>query len=103
MAESADAGSARSRDESPASNKLARPSPAPKLGTGHGEREASRVGHTAFERRNTRPDEVLRIRYDSRENLVAMGVIPGAAPQPLPNPFPDAHVSRYAPDPPSYR
>ncbi len=103
MAESADAGNTRSREESAASKKLARQSPAPRLGTGHGERETSRVGHTAFERRNNRPDEVLRIRYDSRENLVAMGVIPSALPQPMPNPFPDAPVSRYAPDPPNYR
>jgi hypothetical protein len=103
LSESADAASARSRDESLASGNVARPAPAPRLGTGHGEREASRVGHTAFERNSSRPDEVLRIRYDSRENLIAMGVIPGAAPQPLPNPFPEAPLSRYVPDPPSYR
>ncbi|MCB2017963.1 MAG: hypothetical protein KDF54_10720, partial [Hydrogenophaga sp.] len=53
----------------------ARPA-SPKLGTGHGGREFSQVGHTEFERRSARPDEVIRIRYDSRENLVAMGVLP---------------------------
>lgn len=104
LAENADAGNARSRDESLASGAPARPAPAPRLGTGHGEREYSRVSHTAFERRASRPDEVLRIRYDSRENLVAMGVIPGALPQPpRPNPFPGAPLARYAPDPPAGR
>lgn len=48
----------------------------PQLGTGHGERERDRVGETDFERRSGRPDEIVRIRYDSRENLIAMGVIP---------------------------
>jgi hypothetical protein len=71
---------------------------APRLGTGHGEREDSRVSHTWFERRSARPDEVITIRYDSRSNLVAMGVIPSPPPQPAP--FPE---SRYAPDPPSMR
>jgi pyruvate/2-oxoglutarate dehydrogenase complex dihydrolipoamide acyltransferase (E2) component len=76
---------------------------APKLGTGHGERETSVVNHTAFERERSAPNEVIRIRYDSRENLIAMGVIPQyRAPQPSPNAFPDSPVG-YAPDPPHYR
>jgi hypothetical protein len=50
--------------------------PGPQLGTGHGERQRDRVGMTDFERRSDRPDEIVRIRYDSRENLIAMGVIP---------------------------
>jgi len=97
-AESPQAASARSRDEA-----VARAAPAPRLGTGHGERKASRVAHTTFERRSRRPDELIRIRYDSHENLVALGVIPGAGPQPRPNPFPDTPLSRYVPDPPVYR
>ncbi len=83
-------------EESLASRRMA---PAPRLGTGHGAREGSWVGHTTFERRSQRPDEVIRIRYDSRENLVAMGVIPGMTPPPRPNPFPGAVQPRYAPDP----
>lgn len=71
----------------------------PRLGTGHGERETSVVGHTTFERRSQRPDELIRIRYDSRENLVAMGVIPTQAMPPRPNPFPGSVSPGYTPDP----
>lgn len=88
----------RERDESVASRRMAPAAPAPRLGTGHGAREGSWVGQTTFERRSTRPDEVIRIRYDSRENLVAMGVIPVMTPPPRPNPFPGAVQPRYAPD-----
>lgn len=74
---------------------------APKLGTGHGERESSYVDHTEFARLQLRPNEVVRIRYDSLENLLAMGVIRrGPAPPPLPNPFPAAPSPGYVPDPP---
>lgn len=65
---------------------------APKLGTGHGARIHSVVEHTDFDRRSKRPDEVIRIRYDSHENLVALGVI-------RPQPFPDSPLVRYVPDP----
>ena len=54
------------------------PAPAPKLGTGHGEREYSYVNHTEFARMQAQPNEVIRIRYDSLDNLVAMGVIRAA-------------------------
>ena len=82
---------------------LARPAaPAPKLGTGHGEREASYVEHADFGRASARPSEVIRIRYDSIANLVAMGVV-GARPPlpPRPNPFPGSPPA-YVPDPPGY-
>ena len=36
--------------------------------------------YTAFERASDEPDEVIRIYYDSRRNLVARGIIPGARP-----------------------
>jgi hypothetical protein len=76
---------------------------APKLGTGHGERETSVVSHTNFERERTTPNEVIRIRYDSRENLIAMGVIREFPPYgSQPNPFPGASHS-YVPDPPRWR
>lgn len=68
-----------------------------KLGTGHGERETDVVSHTAFERRSARADEVVRIRYDSYANLVAMGVIPLRATPPRPNAFPGQPP--YVPDP----
>jgi hypothetical protein len=79
------------------------PQPAPKLGTGHGERESSYVNHTEFERESNSPAEVIRIRYDSYANLLAMGVVPTPRPaHPRPNPFPDSQVG-FAPDPPYWR
>ena len=74
--------------------------PAEKLGTGHGAREASYVQNTQFERLSSTPNEVIKIRYDSFENLVAMGVVP-ARPvwPPAPNPFPGS-APKYVPDPP---
>lgn len=74
---------------------------APALGTAHGERELSYVGHTRFVRQRAEPDEIVRIRYDSRENLIAMGIIrePRYHPGPSPDPFP-TNEQRYVPDPP---
>ncbi len=78
--------------------------PAPRLGTAHGERESSWVSHTAFERLHDRPDEVIRIRYDSRENLIAAGVIRVPAPhRPQVDPFPRSEQAVYVPDPPPLR
>ena len=77
------------------------PQPAPKLGTGHGEREYSYVNHTEFVRMQTQPNEVIRIRYDSLDNLLAMGVIRRGRPLPPGvNPFPGAPSPGYVPDPP---
>jgi hypothetical protein len=65
-----------------------------RLGTGHGEREYAPAENTAFERATVQPAEVVRLRYDSRENLVASGVIrPRRAPV-RPEPFP-----AFVPDP----
>jgi hypothetical protein len=75
--------------------------PAEKLGTGHGAREASYVQNTRFDRQSSTPNEVIKIRYDSFENLVAMGVVPARpAWRPGPNPFPDSTSPKYVPDPP---
>jgi hypothetical protein len=71
-----------------------------KLGTGHGARETSYVQDTAFDRMSTTPNEVIKIRYDSYENLVAMGVVPARPEWRRPNPFPDSPLPRYVPDPP---
>ena len=97
------AGQAADRSES-----LARsmPAPAPKLGTGHGQREESTVSHTSFARQQSQPNETIRIRYDSRENLVASGVIREPVIRPLmpaPNPFPLSDNVSYVPDPPVRR
>ncbi len=105
MPESGDLATARERSFEPAGAEAkADRAPAPRLGTGHGERESSWVEHTEFERRSARPDEVIRIRYDSRENLIAIGVIPAQHPRPpRPNPFPGTPQPGYVPDPPPSR
>ena len=70
--------------------------PSPSLGTGHGAREYSHVRQTRFERASAYPDETVRLRYDRRENLIAMGVLPGPRAWPhRPDPFPGGFV----PDP----
>lgn len=46
-----------------------------KLGTGHGRRERSDASVTEFERASDTPDEMLAIYYDSREHLIAQGVM----------------------------
>ena len=85
-------------------NATAQAMPAPKLGTGHGQRETSVVSRTSFERRQAQPNEVIRIRYDSRENLIASGVIRERIfrqPRPGANPFPLSEQASYVPDPPA--
>lgn len=75
--------------------------PAPKLGTGHGEREYAYVNHTEFARLQIQPNEVIRIHYDSFENLLAMGVVKRPRPVDLTvNPFPASPAQQYVPDPP---
>ncbi|HSN63356.1 MAG TPA: hypothetical protein VLS26_04150 [Azonexus sp.] len=82
-----------------AARSAAKAAPAPaaeaKLGTGHGERIAARVGTTEFRRQSTQPNEVITIFYDSRANLIARGIIPGTPRYGHPNPFPGGFV----PDP----
>jgi hypothetical protein len=82
-----------------AARSAAKAAPAPaaeaKLGTGHGERIAARVGTTEFRRQSTQPNEVITIYYDSRANLIARGIIPGTPRYGHPNPFPGGFV----PDP----
>ena len=71
------------------------PRPEEKLGTGHGEREASEASWTDFRRASQSPAELISIYYDSRANLLARGVI-APAPRAEPNPFPGF---RFTPDP----
>lgn len=80
----------------------ARPEMREKLGTGHGEREWSQVSHTNFERAQSSPNETIRIRYDSRENLISMGVIqsPRHPDHRTPNAFPESYG--FVPDPPRF-
>jgi hypothetical protein len=95
----ATAGRAQAATPSP-STSVAAESRAPKLGTGHGEREYSYVQDTEFQRLQSAPNEVIRIRYDSLDNLVAMGIIrrPHATPS-EPDPFPAAPERGFVPDP----
>jgi hypothetical protein len=80
------------------SNELERDDSAAKsrLGTGHGRREHSQARYVQFERASSDPAEVVQLRYDSHDNLVARGVIRAPAPcgWPCPSPFPG-----FAPDP----
>ena len=59
---------------------------------GYGRDEWSSAQRVTFERATQLPAEVLSVRYDRRENLVAMGVLPrprviGRAPDPFPGSF----------------
>ena len=102
--DSAEPGLAQNADRARgAAESSAAPAPAAKaagslreerLGTGHGEREYMPTSHTSFERASERPNELVRLRYDSHERLLASGVIrPRRAPW-VPEPFPG-----FVPDP----
>lgn len=65
------------------------------IGTAHGQREHSRVERTHFQRAGTSPAEVVTLRYDRRDNLIALGVIPSRPQRPGPLAFPGGFV----PDP----
>jgi hypothetical protein len=65
-----------------------------RLGTGHGEREYAPTTVIGFERASERPAELVRIRYDSRDNLLALGVIRPRRSPVAPEPFPS-----FVPDP----
>jgi len=69
---------------------------ASELGTGHGQREWSQVGSTEFERRSSRPDEVVELQYDTYEHLVDRGVI--RQPRQWPREQPRAFAG-FVPDP----
>jgi hypothetical protein len=95
------ASEARAERSTAAAASLAAPAaPAPSLGTGHGQRESSYVTRVDFEREQSQPNELLRIRYDSHANLVALGVIRDPpSPRHWPQPFPDEPRLGYVPDP----
>lgn len=66
-----------------------------RLGTGHGERLNDPTRYTDFRRAGDAPAEVVTIYYDSRESLLARGIIPRAPRIVHPQPFPGGFV----PDP----
>lgn len=65
------------------------------IGTAHGQREYSQVQRTQFQRASRTPAEMVTLRYDRRDNLIAMGVI---APRPH-RPGPQAFPAGFVPDP----
>jgi hypothetical protein len=72
-----------------------RPAPVEQgIGTGHGRSQTSHARYVSFERESEAPNEVTVLRYDTRANLIALGVIHTSPREP--NPFP-AH---FVPDPP---
>jgi hypothetical protein len=71
----------------------------PQLGTGHGRNETSHARYVQFERESEVPSEVVTLRYDSRANLIALGVIP--SPRPAPRHHPDPFPAAFVPDPPA--
>jgi hypothetical protein len=83
---------------SPESMDYARRAPS-KLGTGHGRDEASRVRMVRFERASETPAETIAIRYDRRENLVALGVLPRSSRVTRHEPQPFPGEVRFVPDP----
>ena len=94
--------SGRATQPPKSASRAAEPTVTPKLGTGHGEREYSYVTNTDFDRMQTQPNEVIRIRYDSLDNLIAMGIVEPFRPAvPAANPFPASAQQQYVPDPPA--
>lgn len=73
-----------------------------RLGTAHGQREWSVVEQTDFQRMSHSPQAVVRIEYDSFENLVAAGIISPVRRHARPEPFPgNERGVDYVPDPPA--
>jgi hypothetical protein len=95
--EARESASGAAEPAAPSADSLMRvlPRPEEKLGTGHGEREASQASWTDFRRSSASPAEMIAVYYDSRANLIARGII-GPAPRAEPNPFPGF---RFTPDP----
>lgn len=85
-----------------------RPGTAPNagLGTQHGQREESHAASTTFNRESNTPAEVIVLRYDTIDNLIARGILQVQRPvfpqNPVPNPFP-APNNGFVVDPPAYR
>ena len=76
-----------------------------RLGTAHGAREWSVSEEVSFVRATRYPQSVQQIEYDTYDNLVAGGVIPGSRRgEHRPRAFPSSpHGERYVPDPPDDR
>ena len=71
-----------------------------RIGTGHGQREWSPVGQTAFVRASTQPAQVTQLRYDSPDALAARGILPRHAPYWSQRREPEAFPGGFVADPP---
>jgi hypothetical protein len=92
---------ARSAQPAGAAAPEARVAPGERIGTGHGARETSYATTVRFERATREPVEILHVRYDSLDNLVAAGIVPrsmASAGRSDPRPFP--LDEGFVPDPP---
>jgi len=77
------------------------------IGTEYGDDTYSPATSTSFTRDSSRPRAVLAVRYDDREGLIALGVLPRPHPRPYyhpkPDPFPNSpEPVTFAPPPPRY-
>lgn len=79
---------------------LARDEAAQTLGTGHGEREWAPVSRTGFVRATRSPAQVLQLRYDDYDTLVARGVVPRRSDYRWRSGEPDAFPDGFVADPP---
>jgi hypothetical protein len=73
-----------------------------RIGTGHGAREWSPVGQTTFERASLRPSQLTQLRYDDRNALVAMGILPHEEWRRANDGEPRAFPNGFAADPPNW-
>jgi hypothetical protein len=72
-----------------------------RLGTGHGAHEESVMTIEPFDRETDDPQFTQEIAYDTRDHLVAQGVIPTWRGEPHPRPFPSSPPDEgFVPDPP---
>ena len=85
-----------------ASESIARDEAAQSLGTGHGAREWAPVSRTEFVRASRSPSQVLQLRYDDYDTLVARGVLPRYPRYPHPLDEPHAFPNGFVADPPSW-
>jgi len=100
---------ARERDASKANapaaaaaESLAREEAAQSLGTGHGAREWAPVSRTDFVRASRRPSQVIQLRYDDYETLVARGLFPRYPRHPEYRDEPRAFPNGFVSDPPGW-
>ena len=86
------------RDAAAESDSMARQ----RLGTGHGQREWAPVSHTAFVRASRSPSQVMQLRYDDVDTLVAMGIVRRPYPPYYESTQPRAFPNGFVADPPRW-